>query len=104
MGERSRKGVSEYMKKISVRLLLVLALFTLFLPLRTSAATFFRRRPTIYMKVNQVKPLRVRTSDKKIRWQSTNKRIVRTDKNGCIYAVRPGRATLYTRIRRKTYR
>ena len=92
------------MKKSTAMLLLVLMLITLFLPLHSSAAIFGRKRPTIYMKVNQVKALKRGRSDQKYRWQSSNKRIVRTGKNGCIYAVRPGMATLYTRIRGKTYR
>ena len=97
------------MKTFAQRLMAVISavvlMTTLLIPaFQASAASVKLNKAKIVIAVGQTYALKLRGTNKTVKWASSNKKVVSVNKKGVIKGVKKGTATVTARVGKKTYK
>ena len=92
------------MKKNSIRSFLVLFVLIFSFSMPANAARVKLNKKSLSLTVGKTYKLKVKGTKKKVKWNSSNKKVVTVSKKGKVTAKKAGKATITAKIGKKKYK
>ena len=93
-----------YMKKASMRSLLILFVLILSFSTPANAAKVKLNKKSLTLTVGKTYKLKVKGTKKKVKWSSSNKKVASVNKKGKVTAKKAGKVTITAKIGKKKYK
>lgn len=92
------------MKKAKLYAIALIMILLLSFPMSVNAAKVKLNKKSITLPIGASFQLKVKGTKKKVKWKSSNKRVVTVNKKGLVKAKKTGKVTIKAKVGKKTYK